>query len=777
MSRASRIDDLAMGVRFAVTGGRESWVRTTLTAVGVALGVALLLAASALPNAVSTQSARGAARTFSAAGNPVPRSDTTLLYGQAGSEYHGNSLNGYLLRPDGGHPVVPPGIGAIPAPGTMVVSPALKDLLGSAGGKLLRERLPYRITGTIGQSGLSDPGELYYYAGSSTLTVATGAHRIAHFGGGPLSPPLSSALVVLTILGCVVLLTPVAIFIATAVRFGGDRRDRRLASLRLVGADIRMTRRIAAGEAFAGSVLGVLLGWAVFLAGRQFTGGIRLWKMSAFPSDLAPVPALAALISLAVPFSAVLVTLFAMRSVTVEPLGVARQGATRPRRLWWRLVMPVAGLGLLLHTGRITGTAVSVNPYPIAIGAILVLAGLTTLLPWVVEAVVARLRGGPVPFQLATRRLQLSSGSAARAVSGITVAVAGAVALQMYFVGLHDDFDKNTNQDPSRAQMHIDADYPSAARARQMIHAFQGTKGVEAVIGTIESYADKPGGDPDPNAMGPWPTTMITMGDCPTLRELAHLPSCEDGDTFVAHVEGQKEMNAWVDKTVRPGGKLNVGRDAKPVLWTLPKDSPTVMARPDPMGEKRNGILVTPSAISADRLPQAQTRALVKVDQSVPDAAEYVRNTAARIDPAMRVWDLTLVDRDKQYASIENGLLAGAVATMALIAASMLVSQLEQLRERRKLLSVLVAFGTRRPTLGWSVLWQTAVPVVLGLALAVAGGLGLGTALLWLVGKSVTDWWGFVPLAGAGGALILLVTLLSLPPLWRMMRPDGLRTE
>ncbi len=32
-------------------------------------------------------------------------------------------------------------------------------------------------------------------------------------------------------------------------------------------------------------------------------------------------------------------------------------------------------------------------------------------------------------------------------------------------------------------------------------------------------------------------------------------------------------------------------------------------------------------------------------------------------------------------------------------------------------------------------------------------------------------------MAGAGGALIVLVTLLSLPLLWRLMRPDGLRTE
>ncbi|MFE2379616.1 ABC transporter permease, partial [Streptomyces sp. NPDC059398] len=71
----SGFDDLALGVRFAVTGGRETWVRTTLTAVGVALGVALLLAASALPHAVSVQSARGAPRPHPppAENRPAPR--------------------------------------------------------------------------------------------------------------------------------------------------------------------------------------------------------------------------------------------------------------------------------------------------------------------------------------------------------------------------------------------------------------------------------------------------------------------------------------------------------------------------------------------------------------------------------------------------------------------------------------------------------------------------------------------------------------------------------
>jgi hypothetical protein len=75
------------------------------------------------------------------------------------------------------------------------------------------------------------------------------------------------------------------------------------------------------------------------------------------------------------------------------------------------------------------------------------------------------------------------------------------------------------------------------------------------------------------------------------------------------------------------------------------------------------------------------------------------------------------------------------------------------------------------------VLWQTAVPVVIGLALAMIGGLGLGAALLSMVGVGASSWTAFLPIVGIGAGVIAVVTLLSLPPLWRMMRPDGLRTE
>jgi ABC-type antimicrobial peptide transport system permease subunit len=168
----------------------------------------------------------------------------------------------------------------------------------------------------------------------------------------------------------------------------------------------------------------------------------------------------------------------------------------------------------------------------------------------------------------------------------------------------------------------------------------------------------------------------------------------------------------------------------------------------------------------------------LRVDAAAPDVYDHVRNVAGAISPTMHV-DVLQANREaSQFTNIRRGLFIGLVVTLLLIGVSLLVSTLEQLQERRRLLAVLVAFGTRRSTLGWSVLWQTAVPVLLGLGLAVVVGGGLGAVLLAMVSEPVRfDWLSVAGIAGTGAAVVVLVTALSLPALWRLMRPEALRTE
>lgn len=116
-------------------------------------------------------------------------------------------------------------------------------------------------------------------------------HRLTEYGKPDTTPEKTDPVLLLMVLVVfVVLLTPVAVFIAAAVRFGGERRDRRLAALRLVGSDSHMTRRIAAGEALAGALLGLVIGTGFFLLGRQTLGSTEVLGVSVWPSYLDPSP-------------------------------------------------------------------------------------------------------------------------------------------------------------------------------------------------------------------------------------------------------------------------------------------------------------------------------------------------------------------------------------------------------------------------------------------------------------------------------------------------------
>ncbi|KES03871.1 membrane protein [Streptomyces toyocaensis] len=770
--------DLGMGMRFAFAGGREGWIRALLTAVGVGLGVALLLLTTALPGALAERHRREEARLDYTFGEPVEhRADNTLVIARTDTGFGDRDVRGRLVEAEGAKAPLPPGLREFPAAGDMVVSPALRELLDSEGGTLLRERLPYDIVGTIGEQGLIGSQELAYYAGGKDLAERVGnaaAERIDSFGNpDPTEEKTDPVLVLLVLVVFVVLLMPVAVFIAAAVRFGGERRDRRLAALRLVGSDGGMTRRIAAGEALGGALLGLVFGTGFFLAGRELAASFEVFDVSVFPSYLNPSPLLALLVAVAVPAAAVLVTLFALRGVVIEPLGVVRTARPARRRLWWRLLLPLAGIVMLapmLGQGRENG---EFNGYLVTGGVICLLVGVTALLPWVVETVVARLGSGSVSWQLAVRRLQLSSGAAARMVNGIAVAVAGAIALQMLFAGVEGDYTTDTGLDVSRAQMQVRV--PDGTELAAATAKLEGTKGVRKVRALSEGYL----GD-RPWRKNPERSAELTIGDCAALREVARFPSCEDGDVF--SLRGG-EYDTDTPSLSRPGQKLyleqgTVDGKAEDVVWTLPKTLKEAESVEDPTGTKRGGFLMTPGAVPADVAKSVRGELYLSVDDSVPYAREYVRNAAAAIDPLAAPMTWSATERTDRFDAIRTGLFVGATAVLVLIGASLLVSQLEQLRERRKLLSALVAFGTRRRTLSLSVLWQTAIPIGLGLLLASVVGVSLGAVLLKMTATPVgVDWPSVLRMTGMGAGVVLVVTLLSLPPLVRMMRPDGLRTE
>jgi hypothetical protein len=733
--------DLALGGQLALASG-STRLRTALTAAGVAVGVALLLLAASVPHLLSARDARSHSR------QPVFATHAPLRAVDTGTVFRGTTVGGLTMQVTGRGAAIPPGISRLPGPGEMDVSPALAALLRGPGGAELRGRLRARVVGTIGRAGLGGPDDARYYRGAAHLDAATGAFPVRAFGGPGESGgggPLISLLVIVIV---VALLLPVGVFVATAARFGAEDRDRRLAALRLVGADTLTTTRVALGEALLGAVAGLIAGAVLFVAARPLIPHLGVGGVSVFSSDVQPSVALAVLVAVLVPLSAVLATLLGIRRVAIEPLGASRRGDRPHRRLGWRLVAPVFGFLLLVpligSSSRLESTGGEIEA---AAGVGLVLIGLTAVLPWLVEGIVRRAPDGPLPWLLAIRRLRSDEGTSGRVVGAIGLAVAGAIALQVLFGAAEAPSGHLIGPQLAQGTQIVGLAVRSDDGGAADLSRLRRTPGATHVLGAATVVT--PGG-----------TEVATVASCAAIAVVADIGACHDGSSFVSATGG-----------LRPGSRVRIGSER----IRIPSGARRVTEMPQPLLPVAD-LLLTPAA--AQRLDQRANglSAIVEVS-GAPGAADRLRDRAAALDPYAEISTFGS-SVDHTLVSLRHALLAGAVAVLAMIGASLLVAAGEQLRERRRALAVLAAVGTRRSTMAWSMLWQAAIPVTIGLALAVALGLVLGRVLTAIVNLSPAYDWGEIALmAGAGAAVIAAVTLLTLPTLSKMMRPEALRVE
>ncbi|MFF3005478.1 ABC transporter permease [Kitasatospora sp. NPDC057940] len=805
--RSPFLDQLGLGVRLALTNGRDGWGRLLLTACGVGLGVALLLFTASFPGIVQHRNERLYIQndTFRDEDLPTP-GDRTVLIATADTTFRGTAIRGRVVQPEGPDAALPPGVAAYPPPGRMVVSPALAALLKDPANQLLRDRLPYPVVGGIGPDGLLGPGQADYLLGSDRLSLDAGAARVTSYGHFSPPKPMDSRLILLNAVGLTVMLAPVGVFLAAAARFGGERRDRRLAALRLVGADRRMTARLAAGESLVGAVLGLVAGAALFLLGRRLTGHLRLAGFSFYPEDIAPHPAIAAAIAVVVPLLGIGVTLLAMRRVTVDPLGVVRRSGPGRRRIGWRLALPLAGLALTAlalalpaqyNPSGIGPTAVfnsvqdSRGSLLVASGVLLMLVGVCTLLPWLVEAATRR-SGGGVSWQLAIRRLQLSSGPASTAVSGVVVAVAGAIALQTLFLGVSASYEDRPGPRAAVGPYQHSVSFPGGGpQADRLADSLARSPGVQATAAYTEFALETP-------TAKLWELPSVRIADCAVLRGFATLPDCKDGDAFAVQgrttrpdagpsggTDGGTDAGSDAPAAAaKPGTTVHAAffrGDGEPPSWPLPAVTATVEPVEGADPNRRLGfglLLLTPGAAPAAALRGQPATVLVSMAPGLPDPKEQLATDVMAIDPQGLAG--SPLDRavDPTYLAVKRLLTAGSAVTLLLVALSLLVGQLERFREQRRILGVLSAVGTRRRVLGLSVLWQTLVPMALGMLLAVVGGLLMGAVLQYTAGLPFAlDWGSMLAMSAIAAGAVLLTTALGLPQLLRLMRPGELRYE
>jgi hypothetical protein len=408
-------------------------------------------------------------------------------------------------------------------------------------------------------------------------------------------------------------------------------------------------------------------------------------------------------------------------------------------------------------------------------GAALLLIGVPVLLPWLIERVAGQVRGGPSSWVLAVRRLQLDSGTSARVVGGVAVILAGTIALQSVLLSLDAKGPRPTDTKGQQPTVEVTTTWELAPGVLDAIKQADGVR-VAHPVQYLFPYEQSTNYSPQ----------NIAVADCATLHDLGGLNGCQDGDVYSVHDEYAPPPSPGMALEFRKYPDTNNEAwepDKYEVTgnWTVPSTVKEVRLKD---GSPLHGpMFVTPGALNGHTVDDGTASVVAAVNKNfTADQLENIRNSVAKYRWQTYVTTNNtnaeqIVDHST-YAVVRKALYAGSVFTLLLASVSMLVLAVEHIRERRRSMAVLTASGIPRGVLARSLLWQVALPIALGVIVAVLIGTGLAALMLRLTRDNLTiDWSGVTLLCVGATALTLLVSAMTLPFLKRATHLTTIRTE
>jgi hypothetical protein len=781
---------IGVGLRLVFNGGREAVTRLVVLAIAVGLGVGLLLTALAATNAVAAWSNRHAWQWTGTA--YVPAGPTAgiapLWWHPSGDTFDGQQITRFDVAATGASSPVPPGIARDPAPGQYYASPALAGLLRSTPADQLADRYPGRLAGTIGDAALPSPNSLVLIVGRTPAQLAATPYSVrvtsiptavpadtrdaVNPNGLLYSPPNgeippSTSDLILSVVALAVL-APVLIFITTATRLSAARREQRFAAMRLVGATRKQVSVLAAVESTVAALLGVALGFGIFLLLRVPVAGISFIGEPFFPAELTLSSTDILLVAIGVPAAAAVAARLALRRVHISPLGVARRTTPKPPGAW-RVLPLLAGfadLGFFVVNGKPVSPSTQVKAF--VPGYLLIIVGLVIAGPWLTMAaarVMARWTNRPATL-IAARRLADDPRAAFRAVSGlvlallITTAAVVAIATQdtvdqtkfgsgavvnMLTDQLADQQPGNSDQTgaATTGSGSAGAVAPLAARLRG-IAGVQGLVVVRAkpglfIPGTFQGLGENPDGSASPVPAGVVSceqlATMPALGRCPAGATAAAFP--EDG--FNGPLFGFWNLSSFVWPAVSiPATRLD-------------------------------GLGVDAVNVETDGSVTAVERARTLLQDAYPYASLNAPST---------IGDLIEKDNstNNDYQQLANVVI---LVSLAIAGCTLAAGIAAGLADRKRPFSLLRLTGARLATLRRVVALEGAVPLLAVAVVAIGTGFG-GAAMNASLqqGHSIVAPGAAYYLITAGGILAALgIIAATFPLLARITGPEAARNE
>ena len=763
---------LELGLRLAVAGGPSALVRLLLIGSGIALGVGLLLSTLGVFPAEAAVERRQFARGFEVRDRPEKPPPSHHLVDWATTTFDDREIDVTFLAAVG-RPEPAPWLPRILEPGELVVSPALQELLESPEGALLRPRFRGRIAATLEDQWLYHPGELAAYVGSRVADLGPDAEVVTGFGLEPEHrrvvgvPAFERPLFQVAFLVSVGLLIPILVFVVTGARLSASARESRMAAIRLVGGTPAQARAIAVGESLLASLLGCLLGVLLFFLVRPILARLAPPGDRWFPSDLAPPPTLFFGVLAAVVMISVGASLVSLRRVVITPLGVVRGGG-KPVRAWWRWATLGTGLGGLFASmlflkddiARESGNDRLLIPLLIASYGLTAIGAATAapIAGSTVARFLARVVSGP-GITLGARRLAADPRTAGRTVGGIVIVVIAATITLLY-TGVY-------------TQALGESAFPSSLRATTVLvepHSAEplDVRRLEGVRGVVQVAPTWAGWTRHGN------TVLVTDCDALDVSLVEDLPSCGPGDAFV---NGRLYSGDRISR-----GELRIRLALAPELRVDLRVRN--IHRFDVELGRSHQLLVPLDATDTDLAGEVAPSILYVATDGDPATIERIRNVligpnAPSIRPRGGIEDYA----DEVGVLVDAGVTFSIAITFAIAAATLLVTAVDAIGERRRSLATLSAVGTPTSVLRRALAVETALPMLSGVVLGLAAAI-IGT---WMVFRGMTAYeemnpiplpWRsltYVPVFAVVATLV--ATIATFPSLGRAIRPDSLRTE
>lgn len=561
---------------------------------------------------------------------------------------------------------------------------------------------------------------------------------------------------------------PVVVLVATAARLSASVRDRRLASLRLIGLPPASTRLVAAVEVGVATLVGALMGVLAFFATRSLLPSIRL------DDRVIDAGSTGAIENVGVPLVVLLVSVAVAQAPTRGRAGqtLASVRAAEVRRVpWWRVAPVVAGVAFLIAARlSVRGDAevTDAKAYTLFVGAGLTGLGMLVLLPVVVRLVAAglvRIPGSPA-VRVAGRRMQAQPAGVQRVVAGLLAALFVVVGARMVLVSFEE----------------ADGGY---AIARSAVDGGPQPLDVYSRGGTAAQVEAALRADPlvDRLAAQDGVSTSCSRrnGSCLT----AFVGTCAELVEAMAGVSGcRDDTQAWIGDSARN----HIGQGPGPTLdWHVEGQRGTV-----PLPSPRTSLAYTYSRqdlVYADVFLPTSSPGVAQLLGSGPqewaisahggvDAAAQVQDRLrevaprASVNPSWHSSSLTYID------TMRRGLwlLAGLVIAVGLL--SFVLGGVDRALSRRAESARLQVFGTPRRTIVAAQWIEALLPLLVGVPLAAGLGSFAGEAFLSLADAGLsTPWTGIITLVMAtllGSVVVAGLTVVAAAP---RLRAELIRAE